>query len=73
MPLSSTVGGTVEGCIDDWQAYDRYGKPIDGRKDPKWKTADAIGFMLPGLRTLQFQQTLGFPWRTIASLRIRPM
>lgn len=49
MPLLSKVGGTVSGRIDDWQAYDKAGKPIDGRKDPKWKTAAAVGFTITGI------------------------
>jgi hypothetical protein len=49
MPLLAKIGGTVEGRIDDWQAYDRNGKAVDGRKDPKWKTADAVGFTITGV------------------------
>lgn len=44
MPLLAKIGGTVVGRIDDWQAYDKNGKAADARKDPKWKTADAVGF-----------------------------
>jgi hypothetical protein len=49
MPLLSKIGGNVTGRIDDWQAFDKNGKPIKSTTDPKWKTADAVGFTVTGI------------------------
>jgi hypothetical protein len=49
MPLLASIGGTVEGRIDDFGAFDRAGKPLGAGADPHWKTADAIGFMITGV------------------------
>jgi|ERR1700722_19960323 hypothetical protein len=49
MPLLSSIGGTVDGRIDNWTAYGKGGQPIDNAADPHWKTATAVGFMITGL------------------------
>lgn len=62
MPLLAKVGGTVSGKIDDWQAYDKAGKPIDNSKDRKWATAASVGFTITGIADVTLTA------KTIASL-----
>jgi len=49
MPLIAQIGGSVNGRIDDWTAFDAGGKPVDADKDPKWSTATSIGFTVTGI------------------------
>jgi hypothetical protein len=49
MPLLSSVGGTVDGRIDDWTAFDKGGKAVDDASDPHWKTATTVGFTVTGI------------------------
>jgi len=49
MPLIAQVGGSVDGRIDDWGAFDAAGKPVDTAADPKWSTATSIGFTVTGI------------------------
>jgi hypothetical protein len=46
MPLLQKIGGTVEGRIDDWNAYDKAGNPV---KDSAWKDAESVGFIVTGI------------------------
>lgn len=48
MPLLSSIGGTVEGRVDDWTAYDKNGHPVAG-SDTAWRTADSVGFTITGI------------------------
>lgn len=49
MPLLAAIGGSVDGRIDDWGAFDKSGKPVAATADPHWKTADAVGFLITGV------------------------
>jgi hypothetical protein len=49
MPLLAGQGGTVEGRIDDWSAFDANGKPVDGASDPQWKSADSVALTVTGI------------------------
>jgi hypothetical protein len=49
MPLLASVGGTVDGRIDDWGGFDKGGAPVDGTADPSWSTVDSVGFVITGV------------------------
>jgi hypothetical protein len=46
MPLLESLGGTVQGKIDDWRALDGTGNVVDIKKDPNWRTATSVGFSI---------------------------
>jgi hypothetical protein len=48
MPLVEAAGGTVEGKIDDWGAFDKAGNPV-ASSDTNWKTADSVAFLITGI------------------------
>ena len=41
--------GTVEGRIDDWGAFDKNGKAVNGAADPQWSTAESVAFTVTGI------------------------
>lgn len=49
MPLLASVGGTVQGRIDDWTPFDKAGKAVDLTADPHWATADTVAFTVTGI------------------------
>jgi hypothetical protein len=48
MPLVEAAGGTVEGRIDDFGAFDKAGNPV-ASTDAQWKTADSVAFLITGI------------------------
>jgi hypothetical protein len=76
MPLLASIGGTVQGRIDDWNAYDKNGQPINETADPKWATADSVRFTVTGIADVTITATTvasivpGLGWVAKAALAV---
>lgn len=76
MPLLASVGGNVEGRVDDWNAYDKNGNQVNQANDPNWRTADSVRFMITGIADVTIPATAvttlipGLGWLAKAALAV---